>query len=161
MALMPIAGTRPVAETAPLNETSAPSPARSVSDPSEAAGFDTALGAAEFRKALRPLVRHEAEKVAPEEQFEAFALRNFVESMLPSEADNFFGSGTAGSIWRSMLAEHLGAKLAEDGGIGIARSIAEKTGRAGPEEARQLGAGRTAPFSQTLAALSLKTGHQE
>jgi len=57
------------------------------------------------------------------QQFEAFALQTFVESMLPRDAGAVFGKGNAGSIWKSMLAEQLGAQLAAAGGIGIARMI--------------------------------------
>ncbi|HDZ75568.1 MAG TPA: hypothetical protein ENH55_22950 [Aurantimonas coralicida] len=75
-----------------------------------------------------PLVAHEARAVPPLEQFEGFVLRSFVESMLPSEASSYFGSGTAGAIWRSMMAEEIGNELAKGGGIGIAASIANKPG---------------------------------
>lgn len=71
-----------------------------------------------------PLVAHEARAVPPLEQFEGFVLRSFVESMLPSEASSYFGSGTAGAIWRSMMAEEIGNELARGGGIGIASAIA-------------------------------------
>lgn len=62
-------------------------------------------------------------KGSPAQQFEAFVLQTFVESMLPQEASAVFGKGNAGSIWKSMLAEQLGAQLAKAGGIGIARMI--------------------------------------
>ncbi|MGU3476734.1 rod-binding protein [Methylobacterium sp. D48H] len=62
-------------------------------------------------------------KGSPAEQFEAFVLQSFVESMLPQGASAVFGKGNAGSIWKSMLAEQLGAQLARAGGIGIARMI--------------------------------------
>ncbi|GJE11674.1 rod-binding protein [Methylobacterium longum] len=62
-------------------------------------------------------------KGTPAQQFEAFVLQTFVESMLPHGAAAVFGKGNAGSIWRSMLAEQLGAQLAKSGGIGIARMI--------------------------------------
>lgn len=75
-----------------------------------------------------PLVAHEARAVPPLEQFEGFVLRSFVESMLPSGASSYFGSGTAGGIWRSMMAEEIGNELAKGGGIGIAASIANEPG---------------------------------
>lgn len=62
-------------------------------------------------------------KGTPAQQFEAFILQSFVESMLPQGASAVFGKGNAGSIWRSMLAEQLGTQLAKGGGIGIARMI--------------------------------------
>jgi hypothetical protein len=57
-------------------------------------------------------------------KFEAFILQTFMESMLPKD-DKIFGKGTAGNVWRSMLAEQLGAQLAKSGGIGIAHMLAK------------------------------------
>lgn len=54
------------------------------------------------------------------QQFEAFILQSFIESMLPKDSDVSFGKGTAGSVWRSMMAEQIGAQIARAGGIGIA-----------------------------------------
>ncbi|WP_267426823.1 rod-binding protein [Methylobacterium sp. GC_Met_2] len=76
-------------------------------------------------------------KGSPAQQFEAFFLQSFVESMLPQGASAVFGKGNAGSIWRSMLAEQLGAQLAKSGGVGIARMIdAAHPGPAAPAAAR-------------------------
>ena len=77
-------------------------------------------------KLVRPLVAHEARKVPPLEKFEGFVLRSFVENMLPKGDSSFFGKGTAGDVWRSMLAEQIGDEMAKNGGIGIAASIAGK-----------------------------------
>jgi len=57
-------------------------------------------------------------------KFEAFILQTFVETMLPKESEQVFGKGTAGGIWKSMLAEQLGAQLAKGKGIGIAKQLA-------------------------------------
>ena len=57
-------------------------------------------------------------------KFEAFVLQVFVETMLPEQAQDIFGKGTAGGIWRSMLAEQLGNQLAKGKGIGIAKQLA-------------------------------------
>ena len=57
-------------------------------------------------------------------KFEAFILQSFVETMLPKESEELFGKGTAGSVWKSMLAEQLGSQLAKGKGIGIARQLA-------------------------------------
>jgi hypothetical protein len=56
--------------------------------------------------------------------FEAMALANMIESAMPDESSSVFGSGTAGHVWKSMLAEQLGRQMAEAGGIGIARQLA-------------------------------------
>lgn len=42
---------------------------------------------------------------------EQLVLKNLVESMLPQETSSFFGSGTAGDIWRSLLADKLAAEM--------------------------------------------------
>lgn len=71
-------------------------------------------------------------------KFEAFILQTFVETMLPKESEEVFGKGTAGGVWKSMLAEQLGNQLAKGKGIGIARQLAaahpagpDATGKAG------------------------------
>ncbi|TFF21691.1 hypothetical protein E3C22_13445 [Jiella endophytica] len=108
-----------------------------------AVALDSAKGAAEAgatgtaaETTLRPLVKHEAREVPALEQFEGFVLRTFIESMLPSEASEFFGKGTAGSIWRSMMAEQIGNEIAKGGGVGIADTIAKKDGTLSAERAR-------------------------
>jgi hypothetical protein len=61
-------------------------------------------------------------------QFEAFVLQSFVQTMLPKDADSVFGRGTAGEVWKSMMAEMLAGELARSGRVGIARQIAEHSG---------------------------------
>ncbi|ABD86685.1 rod-binding protein [Rhodopseudomonas palustris] len=58
-------------------------------------------------------------------KFEAFILQMFVESMLPKDANEVFGKGTAGTIWRSMLAEQIGNEMSKGNGIGIAKQLAK------------------------------------
>ncbi|WP_230533139.1 rod-binding protein [Microvirga roseola] len=66
----------------------------------------------------------EADKAkAAYQQFEAFVLQTFIESMLPKDAENTFGKGNAGAIWKSMMAEQLGTQIAKSGGIGIASKV--------------------------------------
>lgn len=77
----------------------------------------------------------------PYRQFEAFVLQSFVETMLPKEAESVFGSGTAGEVWKGMLAEKIGAELAASGGVGIAEQLA----RLHPENAAPAGGGLADP----------------
>lgn len=65
-----------------------------------------------------------AKKPEPGVQFEAFFLQSFIQSIMPQESSEVFGEGTAGEVWKSMLAEKLGMQFAEAGGIGIAKMIA-------------------------------------
>ena len=41
------------------------------------------------------------------EQFEAYVLQNFVQSMLPADNESVYGKGLAGDMWKSMLAEQI------------------------------------------------------
>lgn len=73
-------------------------------------------------------------------KFEAMVLQNFVKSMLPADSEEIYGKGTAGDIWKSMMAEQIGGVLAEGDGVGIARSLltddqrkAENASIAGPD----------------------------
>ena len=54
------------------------------------------------------------------QRFEAMILQSFIGSMLPADGEELYGKGTAGEIWKGMMAEQLGAALAKNGGIGIA-----------------------------------------
>lgn len=71
-------------------------------------------------------------------KFEAFILQTFVETMLPKESEEVFGKGTAGGVWKSMLAEQLGGQLAKGKGIGIAERLAAAH-PAGPNAAGKAG----------------------
>jgi len=64
-------------------------------------------------------------------KFEAFVLQMFVETMLPQDANDVFGKGTAGTVWRSMLAEQLSNEMAKGNGIGIAKQLAKSRAAAG------------------------------
>ena len=61
-------------------------------------------------------------------KFESMVLQNFVKSMLPTDSEEIYGKGTAGEIWRGMMAEQIGDVLAKGGGIGIAESLAKSSG---------------------------------
>jgi Rod binding domain-containing protein len=64
------------------------------------------------------------------QDFEAMVLQTFIQSMLPNDTQTLFGEGTAGDVWKSMMAEQLGKVMADGGGIGIARQLAEDRQRA-------------------------------
>jgi flagellar protein FlgJ len=77
----------------------------------------------------------------PYVEFEAFVLQTFIQSMLPTDADGVFGQGTAGEMWKGLLAEQLGKQLAKAGGIGIAAQVLKAhpgaaTSAAGADPAR-------------------------
>ncbi len=103
-------------------------------DAAEVEAFDRAMTATSAEGSGAPMdtrFHHQSSRSAelrPLQKFESFVLRSFVESMLPSENTSFFGTGTAGNIWRSMLAEHIGDEMASAGGVGIAKML-EENGR--------------------------------
>jgi peptidoglycan hydrolase FlgJ len=66
----------------------------------------------------------------PYEQFEVTVLKTFFESMLPAKANAVFGSGFAGQVWKSWLAQSLAEVSGQAGGIGIARSLEERSKKA-------------------------------
>ncbi|QRM30160.1 rod-binding protein [Microvirga sp. VF16] len=78
---------------------------------------------------LRNSLRNDAESISAtktkkaHQEFEAYILQTFVESMLPKDAENTYGKGNAGSIWKSMMAEQIGAQISKAGGIGIAKHL--------------------------------------
>jgi Rod binding domain-containing protein len=66
---------------------------------------------------------HSTEKVpATYHKFEAMVLQNFVKNMLPN-SETLYGKGTAGEMWKGMMAEQLGNTLAKGDGVGIAREM--------------------------------------
>lgn len=75
------------------------------------------------------------------QRFEAMILQNFIGSMLPKDSEELYGKGTAGEIWKGMMAEQLGAALAKGGGIGIAARMMGDRFSAGltPESADGIG----------------------
>ncbi|MDQ0319179.1 Rod binding domain-containing protein [Pararhizobium capsulatum DSM 1112] len=56
-------------------------------------------------------------------KFEAMVLQNFVKSMLPTDSEEVYGKGTAGNMWKSMMAEQVANVMAEGDGVGIAKSM--------------------------------------
>jgi len=43
--------------------------------------------------------------------------------MLPKDSSNVFGQGTAGDMWRSMLAEQVAQQIAKSGALGLAKRL--------------------------------------
>ncbi len=72
-------------------------------------------------------------------KFEAMVLQNFVKSMLPTDAEGVFGKGTAGDIWKGMMAEQIGSVIAESGGIGIAEQLARQAAYGHESHAERVG----------------------
>jgi peptidoglycan hydrolase FlgJ len=114
-------------------ETDLPQPASWSPVPNALPAFDPQTLAAALQPATA--TQNAAAKKTPEayKKFEAFLVQTFVESMLPSDAPEIFGSGTAGSVWKSMLAEHLANAMTKGDAFGIAERLAKR--REGPGKA--------------------------
>ena len=65
-----------------------------------------------------------AERQKAGKEFEAMFLRQTLESILPDSKNAVFGGGTAGSMWRSMLADRVSGVLAERGVLGLSDMLA-------------------------------------
>lgn len=63
---------------------------------------------------------------------EEVLLARLVEAMLPNDAKSFYGSGTAGRVWRGFLAEQIARSVAEGGGVGVAARLAPPRAGAAP-----------------------------
>ncbi len=70
-------------------------------------------------------------------KLEAFIMQTFIQSMLPKDAPAVYGKGTAGDVWKGMLAEKMGNEVAKSGQLGIAKRLASGgiTGSALPRAA--------------------------
>ena len=75
---------------------------------------------------------HPAKRGDPYEQFEVTILKSLFELMLPAKANSVFGSGFAGEVWRSMLAELLAGVAGQAGVAGIARNLEARKQNAKP-----------------------------
>lgn len=98
----------------------------SPSDPSSSSGPEDALNTGPpVPETARASVRRKAGPKDVYGQLEAFIMQTFIQSMLPSNATSVFGKGTAGEVWKSMLAEKLGGEVARSGQLGIASRLAK------------------------------------
>lgn len=57
------------------------------------------------------------------QQFEGAFIKNFIETMQPSKTASLYGTGTAGSVWQSFMADAVSQKISEAGGVGIAKTL--------------------------------------
>lgn len=83
-------------------------------------------GLADLRDRLDAAAAAPSDDKVPEayRQFESMVLGNFVQSMMPEDGQEVFGKGTAGEIWKDMMAQEIGKVIADGGGIGIADRMA-------------------------------------
>jgi Rod binding domain-containing protein len=56
-------------------------------------------------------------------QFEAMMLEPLIGEMFPKDATQVFGQGTAGDMWKTMLAEQVSMQVARSGALGLAKRL--------------------------------------
>jgi hypothetical protein len=71
-----------------------------------------------------PMISSDTSPAKAMEKLEAFFLQSALQEMLPKDAENVYGSGLAGDVWKSMLAEQIAAELAKATKFGIAEQLA-------------------------------------
>ncbi|NTF40931.1 rod-binding protein [Rhizobium sp. AC27/96] len=84
----------------------------------------SALNSAATQAGLANANTHSSPTKVPQvyRKFEAMMMQNFVKNMLPS-SETLYGKGSAGEIWKGMMAEQLGNTIAKNGGVGIAEKM--------------------------------------
>jgi flagellar protein FlgJ len=80
-------------------------------------------------------------------KFEAFMLQSFVESMFTGDNQAVFGEGIAGDYWKSMMAEAVANKMADAGGIGVARMLEQQSAKKAKSEAAAQAEGAASEMS--------------
>ena len=80
-------------------------------------------------------------------KFEAFMLQSFVESMFAGDNQAVFGEGIAGDYWKSMMAEAVANKMADAGGIGVARTLEQQSAKKVKSEAAAQAEGAASEMS--------------
>ncbi|PWB81684.1 MAG: flagellar biosynthesis protein FlgJ [Methylocystaceae bacterium] len=63
------------------------------------------------------------------EKFEAYIIQTCLQTILPQSEQGLFGRGTAGGVWRSMVAEQLGNQIAKAGGVGLHKMLDQHLAR--------------------------------
>lgn len=100
-------------ERASSNGWSASAKASFFSAPTGARIIESNTGADEAKRGLETLVA-----------------KMMVEAMLPKEGEATVGKGTAGNVWRSMLADRLASELARGKGLGLLSNVSLTKGAA-------------------------------
>ena len=92
-----------------------------------------------------PATNPTAKAAKAQKSFEAFALQTFIGSMLPKENNKMFGTGNAGKMWQSLLAEKLADQIAASGRLKLLPQ--QQAGVATPSAPN----GAVAPASASIA----------
>jgi flagellar protein FlgJ len=81
------------------------------------------IAASDVRSTLSDAPAPRIQTLSPAQKFEAFLLQSWLETLLPKEESGVFGADAGANVWRSMMAEQLGAQLAGAGGLGLQKLL--------------------------------------
>ena len=95
--------------------TTAAEQAARAARPATATPASATSGAPASGPLAAPLMSPAAKASKAQKSFETFALQTFIGSMLPKENSKMFGTGNAGKMWQSLLAEKLADQIAASG----------------------------------------------
>ena len=107
--------------------------------------FDSELGRLATRKPSATVVQTTAmragararvaadAKNGAQTAFESMFLGNVLGELLPTDAGGYFGEGTAGQMWKSLLADQVARQIAKSGALDIAGRLFARGGREGDE----------------------------
>jgi hypothetical protein len=107
-----------LAETAPASSTEFTRLVEAQGVPPSGSRIEPAFASG----AKAPTKHHRDARTEAVEGLERLVLQKLVESMLPKESSTLFGRGTAGDVWRSMLAEQLAAQIGAVVDLGVGRA---------------------------------------
>jgi hypothetical protein len=86
----------------------------------DANGHQTVLGRL---AALNPNATADQKTAQTQVEFEASILKTFVDAMLPKDETDVYGQGSAGDIWKSMLADQIAKQIARSGAFAISKRL--------------------------------------
>lgn len=87
-------------------------------------GFDAYVATTNLKSDTAKVVATSSTSLSPSYQkLEAMLLQTYIETMMPKNSDAVFGKGVGGAMWKSLMAEQIGAHFAKSGGVGIARLL--------------------------------------
>ena len=73
--------------------------------------------------ALNPGALADQKMTRTQVEFEASILKTFVDAILPKDETDVYGQGSAGDIWKSMLADQIARQIAKSGAFGISKRL--------------------------------------
>jgi flagellar protein FlgJ len=73
--------------------------------------------------ALNPNATADQKTTQTQVEFEASILKTFVDAILPKDETDVYGQGSAGDIWKSMLADQIAKQIARSGAFGISKHL--------------------------------------